>query len=145
MLSVLHTGNWLAPCTTEKYSLQEKPIPPEPTVIRNPVQETNLSPPESHPKFHDAVNFLDRVQERFEKAPDIYRAFLNTLTEYRSKNISRTDLAGKVEVLFQGHPDLVDAFNEFLKSKGKNQAAENEYTVVDVLQVHTNKDFKIEF
>ena len=120
--------------TSERISLlQEKSVPPDMKLSGGPIQETNIASPETHPKFNDAVNFLDKVEGRFKKEPDIYRTFLNTLTEYRAKRINKPDLARKVAILFEGHPDLVTEFNEFIKSKKKTdqEAAENQYTVID--------------
>lgn len=92
----------------------------------------------NHPKFKDAVNFLDNVQLRFENQPEIYRTFLSTLAEFRSRKMTKADLRRKVGTLFEGHPDLVEGFNDFLRS-GKNnshESAGNAYTVVDI-QVQT--------
>ncbi|KAL5265770.1 hypothetical protein ACHWQZ_G006471 [Mnemiopsis leidyi] len=133
-------------CCIVKKRKKEKSVPRDMKLSGGPIQETNLASPETHPKFNDAVNFLDKVEARFKKEPDIYRTFLNTLTEYRAKKINKPDLARKVGILFEGHPDLVTEFNEFIKSKKKTDAegAENEYTVIDTEgntngEVHVNK------
>lgn len=87
------------------------------------MKEKALADPESHPKFNDAVAFLDKVQDRFKEDTGVYRRFLSLLQEYRDRNITKSELSMRAQELFKGHDDLVSEFKDFLKTKRKTESA----------------------
>ncbi|GAB5368939.1 hypothetical protein AAMO2058_001362400 [Amorphochlora amoebiformis] len=72
--------------------------------------------------FEDAVRFVRKVKDRFGSkpgpgpGPGIYQTFLNTIHAYHKEEgeVSRGRVVGDVFALFEGHPDLLQGFANFL-------------------------------
>jgi histone deacetylase complex regulatory component SIN3 len=87
--------------------------------------------PESHPKYNEASQFVDQVQGRFVDHPEVYKTFLRILNDFKPKKTRKSDLKAEVNILFAGHPDLIEGFNDFISSKKKKSIPENEHVVLD--------------
>ena len=74
---------------------------------------------------------MDQVQTRFADQPEVYKTFLKMLNDFKPKKLSKSDLKAEVKILFDGHPDLIEGFNDFISSKKKKSEPEIEVIVVD--------------
>ena len=88
--------------------------------------------PESHPKFGAATQFVDQVQSRFVDQPEVYKTFLRILNDFKPKKMNKSELRAEVNILFDGHPDLIEGFNDFISSRKPKSSPESECIVVDL-------------
>lgn len=75
------------------------------------------------------------MNSRFSAEPEKSQAFLDNLAQFKSKEVTKPELVRNVNLLFAGHPDLVEGFSGFI-NRGKKKSPENEYTTIE-LQVHS--------
>ncbi|KAL3089605.1 hypothetical protein niasHT_027053 [Heterodera trifolii] len=67
--------------------------------------------------IEDAINFVNKIKQRFIDHEDVYKNFLNILNNYRRgnlKNKNPNEVFWQVATLFYGHDDLVKEFEDFL-------------------------------
>ena len=61
--------------------------------------------------------FFQKVKTTYADRPETYRRFLGALKEYHDKSCSADEVVAVVEQLFQGQPQLVRDFNQFVPKK----------------------------
>lgn len=66
------------------------------------------------PTTDDTLAYLKAVKDVFEDQAKSYQDFLQLLKDFRTKRLDTESLIGKVQNLFEGHPDLLMGFNTFL-------------------------------
>ena len=69
------------------------------------------------PSINDALSYLDSVKYKFgteTNQPQIYNNFLDTMKEFKSKNIDTAGMVTQVSQLFNGYPELIKGMNIFL-------------------------------
>uniref|UniRef100_A0A0E0JD74 Histone deacetylase interacting domain-containing protein n=1 Tax=Oryza punctata TaxID=4537 RepID=A0A0E0JD74_ORYPU len=64
--------------------------------------------------FVEAINFVNKIKNRFQHDEHVYKAFLDILNMYRKDNKSIQDVYHEVAVLFADHKDLLEEFQHFL-------------------------------
>ncbi|KAL6848318.1 hypothetical protein ACP4OV_022446 [Aristida adscensionis] len=64
--------------------------------------------------FVEAINFVNKIKNRFQHDEHVYKAFLDILNMYRKDNKSIQDVYHEVAVLFSDHKDLLEEFQHFL-------------------------------
>ncbi|KAL2547338.1 Paired amphipathic helix protein Sin3-like 2 [Forsythia ovata] len=65
-------------------------------------------------EFEEAINFVNKIKDRFQGHDHVYKTFLDILNMYRNENKSITEVYQEVAALFQNHPDLLVEFTHFL-------------------------------
>ncbi|KAK4047774.1 hypothetical protein OIO90_006073 [Microbotryomycetes sp. JL221] len=65
-------------------------------------------------EFNHAINYVNKIKNRFVKDPDTYKAFLEILQTYQKEGRAIQDVYAQVTQLFHGAPDLLDEFKQFL-------------------------------
>ncbi|KAF8569084.1 hypothetical protein P879_01231 [Paragonimus westermani] len=65
-------------------------------------------------KVEDALFYLDEVKERFAGQEAIYMDFLEVMREFKTQTIGTEVVIRRVRELFDGHPDLIEGFNNFI-------------------------------
>lgn len=65
-------------------------------------------------EFNHAINFVNKIKNRFQRRPDTYKAFLEILQTYQKEQRAIQDVYAQVTVLFREAPDLLEEFKEFL-------------------------------
>ncbi|WOK94537.1 SIN3-like 3 [Canna indica] len=69
---------------------------------------------EHDPRFHEAVSFVEKVQNRFSRFSDNkYRSFLDILDMYLI-NQNLVEVQQEMDVLLRDHSDLLEEFRNFL-------------------------------
>uniref|UniRef100_A0A0D9UVW5 Histone deacetylase interacting domain-containing protein n=1 Tax=Leersia perrieri TaxID=77586 RepID=A0A0D9UVW5_9ORYZ len=64
--------------------------------------------------FVEAINFVNKIKNRFQHDEHVYKSFLDILNMYRKDNKSIQDVYHEVAVLFAEHKDLLQEFQHFL-------------------------------
>ncbi|BFZ61969.1 Transcriptional regulatory protein sin3 [Saitoella coloradoensis] len=90
---------------------QDEPGPRPPDGKKAPVE------------FNHAINYVNKIKNRFANEPDTYKNFLEILQTYQKEQKPIGDVYEKVQILFRGQPDLLDDFKQFLPEVGAYQAA----------------------
>ncbi|KAJ3685975.1 hypothetical protein LUZ61_015139 [Rhynchospora tenuis] len=65
-------------------------------------------------EFDEAINFVNKIKNRFQQEEHVYKSFLDILNMYRKENKTIQDVYREVAVLFDSHPDLLEEFTHFL-------------------------------
>ena len=60
--------------------------------------------------------FTKKVKEVFKNKPSVYRQFVKIVSDVKQTDSDKVDLVNKVIMLFDGYPELVSEFNNFLPS-----------------------------
>ncbi|KAI8353986.1 hypothetical protein BD560DRAFT_408082 [Blakeslea trispora] len=82
----------------------------------SPVQHTTAPVNEKRPpiEFNHAINYVNRIKNRFAYHPDIYKQFLEILQTYQKEQKPIGEVYAHVRYLFQDAEDLLDEFKQFL-------------------------------
>ncbi|MCJ8736202.1 hypothetical protein PDJAM_G00256140 [Pangasius djambal] len=93
-----------------------------------PISSTPNAPPlqNNQPvEFNHAINYVNKIKNRFQGQPDIYKAFLEILHTYQNNQPVEFNHAinyvNKIKNRFQGQPDIYKAFLEILHTYQKEQ------------------------
>ncbi|KAK5172209.1 Transcriptional regulatory protein sin3 [Saxophila tyrrhenica] len=77
-------------------------------------------------EFNHAISYVNKIKNRFASHPDIYKQFLEILQTYQRESKPIQDVYSQVTRLFDGAPDLLEDFKQFLpESAAQAKAAEN--------------------
>ncbi|CAO3597100.1 unnamed protein product [Absidia cylindrospora] len=95
--------------TSSQYMSMGRPptMPPLPT---SPIQGGKRSPVE----FNHAINYVNKIKNRFANEPDTYKQFLEILQTYQKEQKPIQEVYAHVQYLFNGAPDLLSEFKQFL-------------------------------
>ncbi|KAL9664924.1 hypothetical protein QQ045_020333 [Rhodiola kirilowii] len=63
---------------------------------------------------NDALTYLKEIREAFKDNTSKYDQFLELMKDYKCDRINTHGIIERVKVVFQGHPDLILGFNNFL-------------------------------
>ncbi|KAI9254321.1 hypothetical protein EDC94DRAFT_238533 [Helicostylum pulchrum] len=91
----------------------QHPLPPPPP----PPPSSNSPPPgekRSPVEFNHAINYVNKIKNRFSSDPEIYKQFLEILQTYQKDQKPIQEVYAHVQFLFNGAPDLLDEFKQFL-------------------------------
>lgn len=75
------------------------------------------SPPDGNRpplEFNHAINYVNKIKQRFSNDPETYKQFLEILQTYQKEGRAIQDVYAQVTVLFEGAKDLLDEFKQFL-------------------------------
>ncbi|GAA5880524.1 hypothetical protein JCM16303_005415 [Sporobolomyces ruberrimus] len=88
-------------------------VPPTPTTATTP-GGTGASDTRPPMEFNHAINYVNKIKNRFLKEPDTYKAFLEILQTYQKEGKAIQEVYAQVTELFRAAPDLLDEFKQFL-------------------------------
>ncbi|KAJ3035457.1 Transcriptional regulatory protein sin3 [Rhizophlyctis rosea] len=72
-------------------------------------------------EFNHAINYVNKIKNRFSTEPETYKQFLEILQTYQKEQKPIHDVYAQVQILFKGAPDLLDEFKQFLPDNSGNQ------------------------
>ncbi|KAJ3299229.1 Transcriptional regulatory protein sin3, partial [Blyttiomyces sp. JEL0837] len=72
-------------------------------------------------EFNHAINYVNKIKNRFSAEPETYKQFLEILQTYQKESKPIQEVYGQVQGLFKNAPDLLDEFKQFLPDV-QNQA-----------------------
>ncbi|XP_008787938.2 paired amphipathic helix protein Sin3-like 4 isoform X1 [Phoenix dactylifera] len=83
-------------------------------------------PEEKRPvEFEEAINFVNKIKNRFQNDEHVYKSFLDILNMYRRENKSIQEVYQEVAALFQNHHDLLEEFTHFLPDASATVASQH--------------------
>lgn len=65
-------------------------------------------------EFNHAISYVNKIKNRYASDPDTYKQFLEILQTYQREQKPIQEVYAQVRVLFDGAPDLLDEFKQFL-------------------------------
>ncbi|KAI0324037.1 hypothetical protein GY45DRAFT_1314444 [Cubamyces sp. BRFM 1775] len=68
-------------------------------------------------EFHHAINYLNKIKQRYHDDPETYKQFLEILQTYQKEQRhvqDQSQVYAQVQMLFKDAPDLMDEFKDFL-------------------------------
>ncbi|CAG8581934.1 154_t:CDS:10 [Ambispora leptoticha] len=71
-------------------------------------------------EFNHAINYVNKIKNRFSTEPDTYKQFLEILQTYQKEQKPIQDVYSQVQILFKNAPDLLDEFKQFLPDTSGN-------------------------
>ncbi|KAF4555812.1 Sin3a C-terminal domain-containing protein [Elsinoe fawcettii] len=88
-------------------------------------------------EFNHAINYVNKIKNRFSSQPEIYKSFLDILQTYQRESRPIQEVYGQVTKLFESASDLLEDFKQFLpestaKSKSKSRRAEGAVKTSDL-------------
>ncbi|KAI8825138.1 uncharacterized protein EV422DRAFT_517588 [Fimicolochytrium jonesii] len=123
-------------------SIPQGPIPPPPSYSAAITSASNIinsmqshgsmlgqgpAPPGSKPpgddrrppvEFNHAINYVNKIKNRFSSEPETYKHFLEILQTYQKEQKPIQEVYAQVQILFNGANDLLDEFKQFLPEHG---------------------------
>lgn len=102
------------PSSDPKYQSvsEEKVFYPPLTISGEEDGSTSLT--ERTVEFDDALDYVNKIKNRFSDHPGIYKQFLEMLKTYQRDEMPVQDLVSQVGDLFASAPDLVVEFKQFI-------------------------------
>ncbi|KAL1807218.1 hypothetical protein ACET3Z_030286 [Daucus carota] len=76
--------------------------------------EDEPDPPRKRVRFVDAIDFVEKIKERFEGKENVYKTFLYILDMYGKQTKTLTEVNQEVVDLFGDQVDLIEEFGRFL-------------------------------
>ncbi|KAJ3014687.1 Transcriptional regulatory protein sin3 [Thoreauomyces humboldtii] len=79
-------------------------------------------------EFNHAINYVNKIKNRFSSEPETYKQFLEILQTYQKEQKPIQEMFkvyAQVQVLFKGAPDLLDEFKQFLPDNSNNNNGQN--------------------
>ncbi|KAG8986731.1 Transcriptional regulatory protein sin3 [Tulasnella sp. JGI-2019a] len=75
-------------------------------------------------EFNHAINYVNKIKNRYANDPSTYKQFLEILQTYQKEQRPIRSVHGQMAVLFGGSVDLLDEFKQFLPdtSEGSHEA-----------------------
>ncbi|XP_041355634.1 paired amphipathic helix protein Sin3a-like isoform X2 [Gigantopelta aegis] len=118
----------------QQHPLPHVPPPQPPPPQAQPQQQPQQQPQASQPvEFNHAINYVNKIKNRFQGQPEIYKQFLEILHTYQKeqrnlkevgsvqglvppgyKPLTEAEVYAKVAKLFQNQEDLLNEFGQFL-------------------------------
>ncbi|KKA26240.1 hypothetical protein TD95_000061, partial [Thielaviopsis punctulata] len=65
-------------------------------------------------EFNHAISYVNKIKNRFQDKPEIYKQFLEILQTYQRESKAITEVYAQVTALFHTAPDLLEDFKQFL-------------------------------
>ena len=98
-----------------------------PSHIANLPQAPPMQGGNSQPEFNHAINYVNKIKNRFQGQPEVYKQFLEILHTYQKdqkaikegnppvgRHLTETEVYAQVSKLFQNQEDLLNEFGQFL-------------------------------
>ncbi|KAJ3087675.1 Transcriptional regulatory protein sin3 [Quaeritorhiza haematococci] len=73
-------------------------------------------------EFNHAINYVNKIKNRFASEPETYKNFLEILQTYQKESKPIQEVYAQVQVLFKNATDLLDEFKQFLPDNSNQNA-----------------------
>lgn len=95
--------------------VQPQPSSNVPEQQPNQVQDQQAESKQSTPaEFDQAINYVNKIKQRYASQPDIYKLFLENLQMYQKGLKPINEVYREISVLFRDAPDLLEDFKLFM-------------------------------
>lgn len=89
-------------------------------------------------EFNHAINYVNKIKNRFNQDPETYKMFLEVLQTYQKEQRTIHEVYAQVNHLFHGAPDLLDEFKQFLPDTTGNAQSGGLFQMVGQLAPATS-------
>lgn len=93
-------------------------VPPAPGPPAAPLPSPMETAPRPPVEFNHAINYVNKIKQRFGGDPDTYKQFLEILQTYQKEQRPIHEVYAQVTVLFDHAKDLLEEFKQFLPDTG---------------------------
>ncbi|KAF7722709.1 Transcriptional regulatory protein sin3 [Apophysomyces ossiformis] len=90
------------------------PLPPHQSNIPNQTSSQQANGKRGPVEFNHAINYVNKIKNRFAGEPETYKQFLEILQTYQKEQRPIQEVYSHVQFLFNSAPDLLDEFKQFL-------------------------------
>ncbi|KAF4634163.1 hypothetical protein G7Y89_g3947 [Cudoniella acicularis] len=91
-------------------------------------------------EFNHALSYVNKIKNRFQENPEVYRRFLEILQTYQRENCPIQQVYRDVTLLFESQPDLLEDFNQFLPtSAAQAQQAFDDSAAAAIASLNVHK------
>lgn len=104
--------------------LNQLPLPASSTLTNQAQQVSGEQQGGKKPndvEFSQAINYVNKIKNRFADQPDVYKNFLEILQTYQREQKPINEVYAQVTVLFQNAPDLLEDFKKFLPDSSASE------------------------
>lgn len=104
--------------------LNQLPLPASSTIPSQPqhvAAEQQGGKKPNDVEFSQAINYVNKIKNRFADQPDVYKNFLEILQTYQREQKPINEVYAQVTVLFQNAPDLLEDFKKFLPDSSASE------------------------
>ncbi|KAJ3415607.1 Transcriptional regulatory protein sin3 [Chytridiales sp. JEL 0842] len=116
-----HQGITAQPTGTPQYAVQQAASSSAPAAAPAPVaDDPNAAARKAPVEFNHAINYVNKIKNRYSHDPDTYKTFLEILQTYQKESKPIQEVYAQVQILFKGAPDLLDEFKQFLPDNGSS-------------------------
>jgi len=77
-------------------------------------------PNENNPDLVNAMTYIYSVQKIFKDDQEVYKEFVKIMKAFKSKEIQWFEVSPRIEKLFEGHPELIRQFRQFMPTDSCN-------------------------
>lgn len=96
--------------------------PPPPAAVTTAAGENNNGGTRRAPvEFNHAINYVNKIKNRFSNDPETYKQFLEILQTYQKEQKPIQEVYAQVQILFNGANDLLAEFKQFLPDTSQPQ------------------------
>ncbi|KAI1003503.1 Paired amphipathic helix protein [Podosphaera aphanis] len=101
--------------------------PPRNTQTPTPGSQAGTGGPATEKRgpveFNHAISYVNKIKNRFQERPEIYKQFLEILQTYQRESKPIQDVYAQVTFLFNTAPDLLEDFKQFLPESAAHAKA----------------------
>ncbi|KAL7332816.1 hypothetical protein PS15p_201811 [Mucor circinelloides] len=90
------------------------PLPPASSSSATPTQTDEHGTRRAPVEFNHAINYVNKIKNRFSNDPETYKQFLEILQTYQKEQKPIQEVYAQVQTLFNGATDLLAEFKQFL-------------------------------
>ncbi|GAA5821484.1 hypothetical protein JCM11251_004645 [Rhodosporidiobolus azoricus] len=126
--AVAGQGQAAKPASYGQQQQQQQDVKPEPQAQQQLPAAAAAQPAQQQPQpasgggqpqpqimeFNHAINYVNKIKNRFAKDPETYKTFLEILQTYQKDQRPIQEVYTQVTALFKDAPDLLDEFKAFL-------------------------------
>ncbi|KAG8901860.1 Transcriptional regulatory protein sin3 [Tulasnella sp. 403] len=87
---------------------------PSPQGVSQQAPASHIQDSKRPVEFNHAINYVNKIKNRFASDPDTYKQFLEILQTYQKEQRPIASVYEQVAILFDGSTDLLDEFKQFL-------------------------------
>ncbi|TPX09314.1 uncharacterized protein E0L32_009506 [Thyridium curvatum] len=89
----------------------------------NAAQQANMDAKRGPVEFNHAISYVNKIKNRFQDKPEIYKQFLEILQTYQREQKPIQEVYAQVTTLFNSAPDLLEDFKQFLPESAAHARA----------------------
>lgn len=126
----------LAPVNEVEQNTEQpnQPVQSMPTQGAQPVQQAPVynqqeeeSKQSTPAEFDQAINYVNKIKQRYSSQPDIYKLFLENLQMYQKGLKPINEVYREISVLFRDAPDLLEDFKLFMPDNTNSKDIQQDY------------------